>query len=177
MTESIQTPTPSSGTARAIGLVHPVDLVVTLIILSGVSYLFYETTTFAEVAPMFAQNIQPSMYPQILLIIIGALAVFLPFEHILLTRKGKDIDKERRDSIPRLTLFTMAFLIAIVAAAETLGILLTMITISLIMPRLWGQKKLVPTLMFATIFPVLVVLLFSKILSVYFDPGLFGIAL
>ena len=170
-----QTPAPPSSSARVEGPVHPIDLVVSLIILTGVAFLYYETTLFDEVSPMFAQNIQPSMYPQILLTIIAVLSLFLPFEHILLARKGKDIDKNRTDGIHPTTLMTMGFLVVIVIAAETLGMLLTMITICLLMPRLWGQRKVIPVLLFAAIFPIVVVLVFSKLLSVYFEPGIFGL--
>ena len=83
---------PSTGEVRAHGLVHPVDLVVSIIILLGVGYLFYETTHFDEVSPLFAQNIQPAMYPQLLLWIIAFLTCFLPFEHLLLRKKGQNLD-------------------------------------------------------------------------------------
>ena len=168
---------PATGDARANRLVHPVDLAVAAIILAGVGYLFYVTTQFDEVSPLFAQNIQPAMYPQLLLWIIGALACILPFEHILLTKKGKNIDKDRSKPVHQLTKLTIAFLVVVVLAAPYLGMLLTMITICLIMPRLWGYQKLIPTLLFAGIFPVVVSLVFSKVLSVYFDSGIFGIAL
>ena len=168
---------PTTGDARAAGLVHPVDLAVTAIILAGVGYLFYLTTQFDEVSPLFAQNIQPAMYPQLLLWIIGTLACFLPFEHILLAKKGKNIDKDRSEPVHPLTKITIAFLIVVVLAAPYLGMLLTMITICLVMPRLWGYKKLVTILLFAGIFPVVVSLVFSKVLSVYFDSGIFGITL
>jgi len=177
MTEQQTTSSPNHSDARAIGLVHPVDLVVSLLILAGVAFLFYETTQFDEVSPLFAQNIQPSMYPQIVLTIIALFALLMPFEHILLTKKGKDIDKERRNPIHPLTLTTMAFLVAVVASAQVLGMLLTMIVICLLMPRLWGMRKLTHILIFATVFPVTVSLVFSKLLSVYFDAGIFGIAL
>ena len=168
---------PSTGEVRARGLVHSVDLVVSIIILLGVGYLFYETTHFDEVSPLFAQNIQPAMYPQLLLWIIAFLTCFLPFEHLLLRKKGKNIDKERSAPVHPLTGITIVFLIVIVLASPYLGMLLTMITICLVMPRLWGYRKLLPTLLFAGMFPVVVSLLFSKVLSVYFDTGLFGITI
>ena len=168
---------PSTGDARVDRLVHPVDLAVAAIILTGVAYLFYVTTQFDEVSPLFAQNIQPAMYPQLLLWIIGALALFLPFEHILLTKKGKNIDKDRSEPVHPLTKTTIAFLVAVVLAAPYLGMLLTMILICLVMPRLWGYRKLIPILLFAGVFPVVVSLVFSKVLSVYFDSGIFGITL
>ena len=168
---------PSTGEVRAHGLVHPVDLVVSIIILLGVGYLFYETTHFDEVSPLFTQNIQPAMYPQLLLWIIAFLTCFLPFEHLLLRKKGKNIDKERSAPVHPLTGITIVFLVVIVLASPYLGMLLTMITVCLVMPRLWGYRKLVPTLLFATIFPVAVSLLFSKVLSVYFDTGIFGITI
>ena len=130
---------PTTGDARAKRLVHPVDLAVAAIILAGVGYLFYVTTQFDEVSPLFAQHIQPAMYPQLLLWIIGALACILPFEHILLTKKGKNIDKDRSKPVHQLTKLTIAFLVVVVLAAPYLGMLLTMITICLIMPRLWGS--------------------------------------
>ena len=37
---------PTTDDARAAGLVHPVDLAVTAIILAGVGYLFHLTTQF-----------------------------------------------------------------------------------------------------------------------------------
>jgi cell division protein FtsW (lipid II flippase) len=117
------------------------------------------------------------MYPQLLLWIIGALACFLPFEHILLTKKGKNIDKERSESVHPLTKLTIAFLVVVVLASPYLGMLLTMITICLVMPRLWGYRKLITILLFATIFPIVVSLVFSKVLSVYFDSGIFGITI
>jgi putative tricarboxylic transport membrane protein len=172
-----QNSTAPSTEARANRLVHPVDLVVSSIILTGVGYLFYETTQFDEVSPLFAQNIQPAMYPQLLLWIIGLLACLLPFEHILLTKKGKNIDKDRSEAVHPLTQLTIGFLIAIVLASPYLGMLLTMITICLVMPRLWGYRKPIPILLFAGVFPVVVSLVFSKVLRVYFDSGIFGIAL
>ncbi|MEK9670674.1 MAG: tripartite tricarboxylate transporter TctB family protein [Pelagibacteraceae bacterium] len=168
---------PSTSDERAHGLVHPVDLAVSAIILVGVGYLFYETTQFDEVSPLFAQNIQPAMYPQLLLWIIAGLTCLMPFEHILLTKKGKDIDKDRSESVHPLTKMTIAFLIAVVLASPYLGMLLTMVTICLVMPRLWGYRKLTPILLFAGIFPVVVSLVFSKVLKVYFDSGIFGIAI
>jgi len=175
--DSQKSTAPSTDGARALGLVHPVDLAVTAIILTGVAYLFYETTQFDEFSPLFAQNIQPAMYPQLLLWIIGALACFLPFEHILLTKKGKNIDKDRSESVHPLTKLTIAFLVVVVLASPYLGMLLTMITICLVMPRLWGYRKLITILLFAAIFPVAVSLVFSKVLSVYFDSGIFGITI
>ena len=60
------------------------------------------------------------MYPQLLLWIIGALACFLPFEHILLAKKGKNIDKDRSEPVHPLTKITIAFLIMVVLAAPYL---------------------------------------------------------
>ena len=75
----------------------------------------------------------------------------LPFEHILLA-KGKNIDKDRTESVHPLTKVTIAFLVVVVLASPYLGMLLTMITICLVMPRLWGYKNLVTILLFAGYF-------------------------
>ena len=165
---------PAGPVAR---LIHPVDALLAAIILALVGWLYYETTQFEEVSFLFTQNVPPQMFPQILLIIIGALALAMPFEHLLSKRKGKDLDKGRREHVKPLTWFTMVALVAIISASQLLGTLLTMVAVCLVIPLLWGERRLKVVLPFAVIFPVCVALLFSVVLGVFFDPGIAGIAL
>ena len=48
---------------------------------------------------------------------------------------------------------------------------------ALILPWLWGERRLKLILPFAVLFPITVTLVFNRILGVYFEPGIFGIAL
>ena len=158
-------------------LFHPVDTLVASVILCLVGWLYYETTQFEEVADLFSQNIPPQMFPRILLFIIAVLALAMPFEHLLLKRKGKDIDKGRREPVKRIAWVTMVALVAIIAASPYLGMLLTMVAVCLVIPFLWGERRLRFVLPFAIIFPLCVTFLFSVVLGVYFDPGVIGISI
>lgn len=158
-------------------LFHPVDTGLAFLILCIVAWLWYETTQFEEVSDLFTQNIPPQMFPRILLSIIALLALAMPFEHLLLKRKGKDIDKGRREPVKGIAWLTMVALIAIIAAAPLLGMLLTMVAVCHLIPFLWGEYRLRVVLPFAVIFPVCVALLFSVVLGVYFDPGVVGVSI
>ena len=62
-------------------------------------FLWNAADNFDSVSDLFAQNIPPQLFPQILLITIGLLTVLIPFEHILLKKSGKDIDSGRKKKI------------------------------------------------------------------------------
>ena len=164
----------STGTVAR--LLHPVDSLLALVILALVAWLYYETTQFEEVSFLFSQNVPPQMFPRLLLLIIALLALAMPFEHLLLKRKGKDIDKGRRQPIKRIAWVTIAALIAIVASSPLLGTLMTMVAVCLVIPVLWGEWRLRVVLPFAMIFPLGVTLLFNVVLGVFFDPGVIGIS-
>ena len=169
------------GGARSAGssarLFHPVDTILAILILCIVAWLYYETAQFEEVSDLFSQNIPPELFPRILLFIIAMLALVMPFEHLLLKRKGKDIDKGRREPVKLIAWVTMAVLLAIIAASQWLGTLLTMVAVCLVIPLVWGERRLRYVLPFAVIFPVCVAFLFSVILGVHFDPGAFGVSI
>ncbi|MEJ1994678.1 MAG: tripartite tricarboxylate transporter TctB family protein [Limibacillus sp.] len=164
----------SNGIVR---LLHPVDTVVALLILAFVGFLFYETTQFDRVSALFSQNIPPTMFPRMLLIFIAALALVMPFEHILLKRKGKNIDKDRSDTVKWITWATIIVLTVILATSEVLGTLLTLVSVCLFIPMLWGERRLRVVLPFAIIFPVCVAALFELVLKVFFAPGVLNISL
>lgn len=164
----------SEGIAR---LLHPVDTLLAILILCVVAWLYYETTQFEEVSDLFTQNIPPQMFPRILLGIIAVLALAMPFEHLLLKRKGKDIDKGRREPVKGIAWMTMVALVAIIAVEPFLGMLLTMMAVCLVIPLVWGERRLRFVLPFAVIFPLCVALLFSVVLGVYFDPGMAGVSI
>lgn len=158
-------------------LVHTTDLVVAMILLAICGYLYYVTTTFEEVSAMLAQNIPPEFFPQLVLIIIAILTLGVPFEHLLHARRGENIDSERSDRIKRMPYFTGGLLVILVFGIPYLGMLLTMFAICLVLPLMWGERRLTLIIPFAILFPLAVTYLFNKILLVFFEPGVFGIAL
>jgi putative tricarboxylic transport membrane protein len=158
------------------GLVHPTDTAVAGLIFVALAFLYYETTNFDQVSALFSQNVPPTMFPRVLLVLIGMLTLSLPFEHILLAKKGKNIDKDRTNSLPRVTWLTMALLVCILSLFEFTGMIVTMFLVCLLMPRLWGEKRFLVTLVFAILFPLAINFVFSGILGVHFESGLFGLS-
>ncbi len=159
------------------GLIHPVDLVIMTIILSMCGGLYYVTTTFEEVSNLLAQNIPPEFFPRLVMLVIAVLALGLPFEHLFQRRHGRDLDSKRRKKLRPLPYLTALVLVLLAFAMPYLGTFLAMIVVCLILPWLWGERRLRLILAFAALFPLAVALVFNRVLGVYFEPGIFGIAL
>ena len=159
------------------GLIHPVDTVIMVIILSICGALYYVTTSFERVSDMLSQNIPPEFFPRLVMLLIAILALALPFEHLFQRRRGNDLDKSRRKKLRPLPYWTALVLVLLAIAMPHLGTFLTMIVVCLILPWLWGERRLKLILPFAVLFPFAVTLVFNRILGVYFEPGIFGIAL
>lgn len=156
-------------------LLHPVDTALSVMILAAIAYLWYETTQFEEVSFLLADNLPPATFPRILLVTIALMTALMPFEHILLKKRDKDIDKDRRDRVKPLTWATIVLLLAIMGMSSYLGTFLTMLSVCLLVPVLWGERRLRVVVPFAILFPALVTLVFNVGLGVFFEPGIFGI--
>ncbi len=159
------------------GLVHPVDTVIMAIILSICGALYYVTMSFDKVSDMLSQNIPPEFFPRFVMLLIAILALALPFEHLFQRRRGNDLDSKRRKKLRPLPYWTALVLVLLRFAMPHLGTFLAMIVVCLILPWLWGERRWKLILPFAVLFPLAVTLVFNRILGVYFEPGIFGIAL
>jgi putative tricarboxylic transport membrane protein len=169
--------TPPPGRNRPGGLVHPVDLAIMTIILSVCGALYYVTTTFEEVSNLLAQNIPPEFFPRLVMLVIAVLALGLPFEHLFQRRRGHDLDKDRSKKLRPLPYLTALVLVLMAFAMPYLGTFLAMIVVCLVLPWLWGERRLRLIVPFAVLFPLAVALVFNRVLGVYFEPGIFGITL
>ena len=67
-------------------LFNKTDTIIAIIIYAMIVFLWNAADNFDSVSDLFAQNIPPQLFPQILLITIGLLTVLIPFEHILLKK-------------------------------------------------------------------------------------------
>lgn len=159
------------------GLIHPVDLAIMAIVLAICGGLYYETTNFEEVSDLLAQNIPPEFFPRLVMLVIAILALGLPFEHLLHRRRGSNLDSKRSQKLRPLPYLTALMLVLLAFAMPYLGTFLAMIAICLILPWLWGERRLKLIVPFAVLFPLVVALVFNRVLGVYFEPGIFGIAL
>lgn len=166
---------PATGAKTA--LIHLDDLWLTLVILGICGGLFYVTAGFEEVPAILAQNITPEWFPRLLLWIIAILALLLPIEHVFHARGKKHLDEDRRHRIKPMAVATACLLTVVVASMQWLGTYLTLIFVCIALPMLWGERRLKVVLPFAIIFPTVVALLFTQVLKVYFEPGMFGLGL
>ena len=150
------------------------DTIIATLLVAMLVFLWLETEKFEEVSDLFAQNIPPQMFPQILLIIIGLMVCIIPFEHLFLTKSGKDIDADRKKKIKPITYGSMAMLIAIISFSEFLGAHITIFLSCLILPLFWGERNLKLLIPYVVLFPIAIILLFNVALGLYFEPGILG---
>jgi len=155
-------------------LIHRTDTWVMAILLAGCGIAYYLTTTFEEVSLLFQNNIPPAWFPRLLIWCIGLLALVLPFEHLFVPGGRKRLDDDRDDRVKRITLLTAGLLVIVVVSVEVLGMALATVLVCAALPLLWGERRAKVLIPFAILFPAAVALLFSKVLKIYFEPGLIG---
>ena len=156
-------------------MVNRTDLAVSLVLLAVCGVLYYVTSTFEEVSPLFAQDVPPERFPRMLLWIIAGLALVLPFEQTLRGSQGKVLDKARSEPIHPIAYITAGFLILVVVAIEWIGTYLALVVVCLGLPLLWNERRWKIIVPFVLVFPAAVMLLFGHVLGVYFEPGVLGV--
>ncbi|WP_136063977.1 tripartite tricarboxylate transporter TctB family protein [Modicisalibacter radicis] len=153
---------------------HPVDRVVALIVLAICAFLIWRTFLFAQVPASLAQNVQPGTFPQLLLYLIAALALLLPFEHLQKRKQGIDIDSDRRERPGSIVYITAVALLFVVGVMPWLGTYLGLILAALALPLLWGERRWKILVPYALLFPTVLFWLFASGLQVTFLPGIIG---
>ena len=126
-------------------LFNKTDTIIAIIIFAMIVFLWNAADNFDSVSDLFAQNIPPQLFPQILLITIGLLTAIIPFEHILLT---------------------------IIVFSEFLGAYVTIFLACFVLPVFWGEKNLKLLIPYVILFPLFIILIFNILLGVYFEPGI-----
>ena len=173
----------SSGekSASARRWVHSSDLVLSLVILTLFALFFYLSTTFEEVSALFDGGVTPEFFPRLLLWVIGVLALLLPFEHAWrVARSGgsgdSGLEEDRKGMVKPIAYITMVVASVIVGLAEHLGTYLTLIVACCVLPALWGERRWLLMAAFGLGFPTAVMLLFTQVFKIYFQPGIFGLS-
>ena len=162
---------PRSGIAR---WVHGPDLRIALFILVVCTLLYYLTTRFEAAPALLGQNLPAQWFPRLLLGAIAVMTLLLPFEHLLAPGGRARLDEERKARIEPMAVLTALLLVAVVVALPLLGTFLTMIAVAVLLPLLWGERRWRRLVLFGTLFPLAVMLVFTFALQVYLEPGTFG---
>jgi putative tricarboxylic transport membrane protein len=156
-------------------MINRTDLVVGLALVAVCGVLYYVTSTFEEVAPLFAQDVPPERFPRMLLWVIGGLALVLPFEQALRGNRGAVLDKARSEPIHPVAYVTAGFLVIAVVAIQWIGTFLVLLIVCLGLPLLWNERRWKIIVPFVLVFPALVMVLFGRVLGVAFETGALGI--
>jgi len=165
------------GAASFSPLIHRVDLWVAAALLAFCGAAYYVTTGFDEVPALLAQNVPPEWFPRLLIWTIVILTLTLPFEHRFLEKGRAGLDADRKTPIPPMVILTAIALCLVVAAIAWIGTIYTMVLVCVALPVLWGERRWKMLVPFAVVFPALIAFLFTQVLKVYFEPGVFGLDL
>ena len=160
---------------RSGGLVHATDLAVCALLLGLAAIAYYFTTGFEEVSALLAQDVPPEFLPRLLIWTIVVLSLLLPFEHLLKPGGRAHFDNARSTPIAGMAYATAGLLFAVVLSIEILSTYLALVAVCVALPMLWGERRAKLLIPYALIFPTVVMLVFSKLLGVFFEPGLLGI--
>ena len=168
-------PDDSRPARRAADLVDGTDLGIAAALLAFCAWVYYLTTKFEEVPALFAQDVPPEFLPRLLVWIIALLSLLLPFEHLMKPGGRAHFHKARSTPIASMAYLTIGLLILVVMSVKVIGTYFAIVLACLLLPLLWDERRWLILIPFAALFPTLVMVLFSKVLGVYFDPGLIGI--
>ncbi len=172
---SEQTPSPDEKRRDAAPFPDPGDLLVSALLLAGAGYLYYLTTQFEEPSALLGENVGPADFPRLVIYFVAILAIILPFESRLQPERWQKIWEGRHKPVSTLTWISIGFLVVVSLAAPYLGTIITMVLVSLLLPLVWGERRIGLVVTFAVLFTLAVTWVFNVILKVYFEPGIFGV--
>jgi putative tricarboxylic transport membrane protein len=142
----------------------PSDLVVGASILLFCAAAYGVTLTFDRAPAIVAQNVQPAMFPRLVLGVIAVLTVIM-----MALARGRPERPRRR--VPAMTWLSAGIAVGFVLAFQWLGIVPAMVLLCLGLPVLWGERRWHLVLPFGVGFPLAVYLLFAEMLDVHFEPS------
>ncbi len=148
---------------RKYNWLHP-DVTTGLVLLAGCALGFWFTTWFPPVPAMLAQNVPPTFFPRLVLVIIAMLAVALIAGS---ARKPAEVQTRLRPAVCT----TAVIMVVAVLLIVPLGALVTMILITLVMPLAWGERRYLTIAGVALTLSSAIYLLFSFALGVRFPGG------
>ena len=153
-------------------LVHRPDLLITGAIVAVCGLLYFLTTQFDQVPDILAQNVPAEWFPRLLIWTIVILSLILPFEHMFFEEGREHIDEERKARIEPMSMLTAGLLGITVLCITLFGTYVAMVLITIFLPLLWGERRLKIWVPYVILFPGGVMLLFTRFLKVFFEPGI-----
>ncbi len=144
---------------------HWRDLTPGLVILAVIAALFAVTTTFATVPAAFAQGMQATAMPRL---VLGTIALLT----ILMVLQGRGTAEPDRAPVPWPVWATVAVLALAAALFQMLGTTLVVFLVGLILPTLWGERRFGVVALYALSLPAAIYGVFSIILQLRLPQGI-----
>ena len=139
-------------------------IVSAIIILFSIG-LFLVTLNFDKVPPILNRGIQPATFPKILLLFI----IFLSFFNYFLALKTP---WKIQVNLPKTFYHTLFIMLIFGLISKNIDFFLGLIFLSLTIAWTWGERRILPIILVSVVFPLLVFLLFEKMLNLRFPGGL-----
>jgi putative tricarboxylic transport membrane protein len=140
------------------------DVFAGIVLLGFCALTYWLTTGFDHVPMMLAQNVPPTFFPRLVLILIALLAVLL----IVSGWRKPPLHQER---VKPIVYVTGAIVALTPLLMEPLGTFPTLFLITLGLPLLWGESRRLRVLTLAVLLPIAVYAVFTLALNVRFPTG------
>ncbi|QBF33479.1 tripartite tricarboxylate transporter TctB family protein [Thalassococcus sp. S3] len=140
-----------------------------LILFCGIAY--WQTTQFDRVPPILLRGMQPSDFPQLVLLLIIGLCLLL----LLQAWRGPQpdpADPEMRTAKMSASLWKTMGLFAIFAVLAPIDLFLGLAAFGLCLALVWGERRIWALALVAVVAPTLVFFLFDQVFEVRFPRGL-----
>ncbi len=122
---------------------------------------YWQTTQFETVPEILKRGTQPSDFPQMVLVLIAALAMLILF---------KDRPKPMMKLEPKV-LKTMGLLVGFTLLAE-IDLFLGLGIFAASLSYLWGEKRIIALLFAGVVVPILIFFFFDFIFEIRFPKGI-----
>lgn len=122
---------------------------------------FYFTTQFDQVPEILKRGIQPSDFPQLILLLLTGLACLLPFENI----------QQNRAAIPPSVFISLTLMIIFVLLTH-LDFFIALGCFGGLLSFSWGERRLGALFLVTLLLPTFVFFLFDLVFEVRFPRGL-----
>ena len=141
------------------------DVVVGSAFLVFCGLAFFATTSFQEVPIALSQNVPPTFFPRLVLLVIAALSFVL----VVLGWKRPSGPKEKT---PPTVFVTAGIFVMAVALLPYLGMHTTVFIVAIVLPVYWGERRPVPVAVLALALPLTIHVIFAVALGMRFPRGL-----
>lgn len=135
------------------------DVAAAAVVLALAAAAFAVTFTFEEVPAALMQGLGAEIFPRLVLLVIGLLALVLAYQ-------ARHRAPEASEPMPPMVYSTAAAMIAFFVGVWLVGMLASMFVFMVGVGRMWGEKRLVRLVMAAALLCLAIWLVFVKLFGV-----------